>query len=454
MTPQKTRKILCVYAASQTYTQTVYEHLSSFSIHSKNVWSYLDVSYLEDDLLDFDVLDVVIIHYSVRLPFGQIKPSVIEKLHRSKLLKVLFIQDEYDNTNYAKKVISQAGINLVFTVVPSKSIPYIYPEIEFPFTRFVNNLTGYVPEGLDSFDAGFIPPSRRECFITYRARELPIRYGQLGQEKIKIGRDVKAYCEKLRITHDIDWTEKSRIYGLKWYEFISLGRAMLGSESGSNVFDWDGLLQSKIDDFKNKNKKLQDQDVYENIIKPYEIDGLMNQISPRIFEMVAAKTVMVLYEGRYSDVLIPWRHYLPLKKDLSNMRDIIAILKDGPKIDLMVDQAYADLILSNKFSYQQFVFNVDAEIEMLLEGAEERPSLFLNANHSAVQVGETTLPFKSDLGEAFEGRAPIKKQVFTHLPIKAVLPLRGAFYTGLIYSAWSYLPLPAKKIVKKILRRH
>ena len=444
MTNQKIRQILCAYRSSQTYTQTVYEHLSSFSTYSKNEWSYVDLSYLNDDLLDFNSFDVIVIHYSIRLPFGQINPKLITKLHRSNVLKVLFIQDEYDNTNFTKRVISQAGIDLVFTVVPLKSISYVYPKHEFPFTRFVNNLTGYVPESLSELVTSLNPPSQRECFIKYRARELPIRYGLLGQEKINIGRDVKAYCRKLGIKNDIDWTEESRIYGLKWYEFISLGRAMLGSESGSNVFDWDGSLQSKIDRFKNKNKKLHDQDVYDSIVKPCEIDGLMNQISPRIFEMAAAKTVMVLYEGKYSDVLIPWRHYLPLKKDLSNIEEIFVILKDGLKIDSMVDQVYEDLILSNKYSYRQFVFKVDAEIEKSSQEIESRLSLPLDFRHSRSKVGVTILSYKNELNKLSVRKAPIQ----------VVLSFRGKFYTRLIYSIWQYLPSPVKKIVKKILRRY
>jgi hypothetical protein len=469
-------QILCAYAASQTYTETVYEYLVSFSKYSKNKWTYIDSSFLDDDSLDFNIYDVFVIHYSLRLPFGQVKPSVIEKLHRSNVLKVLFIQDEYDKTNLTKKIINQAGINLVFTVVPSRSISYVYPEIDFPFTRFVNILTGYAPEDKSFFALRFTPPSRRKCFITYRSRKLPIKYGKLGFEKVKIGRDVKDYCKKMGFNHDIDWTEKSRIYGTEWYEFILSGKAMLGSESGSNVFDWDGSLESKVNDFIKNNKKLDDQSVYESVVKPYEVDGLMNQISPRIFEMATAKTVMVLYEGQYSNALTPWRHYLPLKKDLSNIAEIFAILKDGSRIDLMVDQVYEDIILSEKYSYKQFVLNIDAEIEKSHKETHQKKTLFSDTVYAKLHGGETSLPFHNYLKESFSNLIPTKESIghtnisnkievmdipiktnlleVTDIPIKTNLPLRSINYIFSIYSIWPFLPLIIRKIVKQILRRY
>ncbi len=75
-----------------------------------------------------------------------------------------------------------------------------------------------------------------------RGRNLPLEYGRLGQEKVLIGKLVRTYCKSNGLYCDIEWTEENRIYGPIWYDFMASCRSMLGSESGSNVFDWDGTL--------------------------------------------------------------------------------------------------------------------------------------------------------------------------------------------------------------------
>ena len=241
----------------QTYTAAVFEHANAFSKYSEMSWSYADLAIFNDKLSSVEFYDVVVIHFSVRLPFSQLNEHAIAKLRNFQGLKVLFIQDEYDHTNLAKRTIRNAGFDLVFSVAPRASIPIIYPSNEFPRTRFINCLTGYVPDDLMSKIGDVPPPSARSLFLAYRGRPLPIRYGKLGQEKVAIGRRVKAYCIENNIPCDVEWDESSRIYGTAWYEFIASARAMLGSESGSNVFDWDGDLQEIIKDYcKNRRKRM------------------------------------------------------------------------------------------------------------------------------------------------------------------------------------------------------
>ena len=427
----KIEKVLCIYGASQTYTSTVFEHLDAFRKYSVLPWSYLDIAIFNDESEDVNSYDVVVIHYSIRLPFGQINDTGVRKLRNFRGLKILFIQDEYDNTNIVKKVIRSVPFDLVFSVVPGNSIPKIYPQDEFPQTRFVSCLTGYVPDELIGQVGKLTSPSKRSLFIAYRGRPLPIRYGRLGQEKVVIGQHVKTYCHKHGISCDIEWEESSRIYGKDWYAFISSAKAMLGSESGSNVFDWDGDLQQTIDHYRKKTPNVTESDVYQNIIEEREVDGLMNQISPRVFEMAAAKTVMVLLEGSYSGVLEPGTHFFPLKKDFSNLDQILAELRDDIKVDAMADRAYQDIILTGKYSYRQFVGMVDSEIETLF-GMLKRP-----------RTGVVT----PSLSKATE--CPVKAK--PPLPV-LTSPLAKAL-GRLLIALWQQIPIRVRPYLKRLLGR-
>jgi hypothetical protein len=425
------KKVLCLYGASQTYTSTVFEHLDAFRKYSAFTWSYIDISIFNDEPEDVNLYDAVVVHYSVRLPFGQINDVGVRKLCDLRGLKILFIQDEYDNTNLVKKIIRFIQFDLVFSAVPANSIQKIYPPKEFPQTRFVSCLTGYVPDGLIGQIDKITPPSKRSLFIAYRGRPLPIRYGRLGQEKVVIGQHVKTYCHKHGISCDIEWDESSRIYGEDWYAFISSAKAMLGSESGSNVFDWDGDLQQTIDHFRKITPNVTESDVYQKIIEEREVDGLMNQISPRVFEMAAAKTVMVLFEGSYSGVLEPGTHFFPLKKDFSNLDQILAELRDDIKVDAMADRVHQDLIISGKYSSRQFVGMVDSEIETLF-GMLMRPR---------------TCVVPPSLSKATE--CPVRAK--PPLPV-LTSPLAKAL-GRLLIALWQQIPIRVRPYLKRLLGR-
>jgi hypothetical protein len=393
-------RALCIYAESQTYTNTVYEHLCSFKKFSNYSWFYCDFRQLEKVALPFQGFAVIMIHYSVRLPFGQISPSVQTKLRKAKAKKILFIQDEYDHTNAAIKVMQNVVFDLVFTVVPAASIHKIYSKKFFPSTKFISIFTGYVPENLTSRFSQIQPPSKRALMIGYRGRKLPIRYGKLAQEKYTIGLGVRNFCLKNNIPCDIDWEENSRIYGKSWYRFILSSRAMLGTESGSNVFDWDNAIQKNIGEMLKLNPSVPEKAIYEKIVKQHEMPNLLNQISPRIFEMAAGHTAMVLFEGAYSGILEPDVHYLALKKNFKNLGQIFSRLKEN-KIDQMAERAFDHLVRSGKYSYQEFVKMVDGELDQLIAIKTPAGRSF-DKNPASLSMRITEFPKRSAFGQQWK----------------------------------------------------
>lgn len=354
--------VLILYNSTQTYTNTVYEHLLSLKEHSRHRIFFAHADPVSELNVDLGCFDAVGIHFTIRLPFDQVSPSVARALEAYSGLKFLFIQDEYDYPRRTWSWINRLGMQLVFTVVPEPGISTVYPPSEFSRTRFVSILTGYVPEKLPPLED--LPwPSQRSLMVGYRGRPLPVRYGLLGFEKVAIGAIVKEYCDQTGVVCDIAWSEESRIYGHKWYEFVLSCRSMLGSESGSNVFDWDGNLKDTIEALKLNRPGVDDDTIYRELIAPLEIHGLMNQLSPRVFEAIASRTILVLFEGSYSGVIRPWEHYIPLKKDGSNIAEVMSRLADGDFVDNMADRAWRDVIGSGNYSYKSFVNIVDKEID-------------------------------------------------------------------------------------------
>lgn len=355
--------VLLLYDAYSTFTQTVVEHLRSFRTFSRHdVW-YAHAIRGVHPQGDLEAFDAVIVHYSVRLINETLlSPIWVEKLRAFQGAKLLFIQDEYDATETARRWFERLGFDVVFTCVPPRFVEQVYPKARFPKTRFLTTLTGFVPPRFEE-RRNRRPIRDRSLAIVYRGRPLAHWYGKLAREKLEIGVHMKKVCADRSVATDIEWSEEARIYGEKWYDFVESGKATLGTESGANVFDDHGEIRAAIRAALKVNPDLSFDEAWERFLKPHEGHVLMNQASPKIFEAIALGTVLVLYEGEYSGVVTPWKHYLPLKKDLTNVDEVLAALADDARLQQIADQAFTDVIESGRWSYRAAVAGYDDALE-------------------------------------------------------------------------------------------
>lgn len=142
-------------------------------------------------------------------------------------------------------------------------------------------------------------------------------------------------------------------------KFICSCRAVLGTESGSTITDFDGSVEKGVKDYLAKHPQADFWEIYNQILKPYEGNVNIVVISPRIFEAIALRTGLILFEGEYSDIVQPWIHYIPLKKDFSNMDEVVEKLRDDNFMNAMISRAYTDIVASEKYSYKSFIMQFD-----------------------------------------------------------------------------------------------
>ena len=358
--------VLVLYDRFETYTNTVFEHLDSFGRYSHHRHFYAHARNTEADIA-WDQFDAVVIHYCVRVVFDLIPNGLLLKIAAFKGPKILFVQDEYDLTHNIWHAVRRLGISNLFTCVPAEHRQLVYPVRELPNVQFTQTLTGFVPTDVER---GVMPPrmADRAMAIGYRGRALPYYYGDLGQEKLLIAKGVRQACEERGVPFDIEWNEDKRIYGEDWPKFLMSCKATLGTESGANLFDFDGGLRRAVSKELAKNPMA----TYEQVKMDLgwtEESPIMNQISPRFFEAIAFKTALVLFEGMYSGILRPWEHYIPLRKDFSNLDAVFDALANDDELDRMVGRAYRDVISSGKYTYQKFIQQYDE----VLDAAEQEP---------------------------------------------------------------------------------
>ena len=78
-------------------------------------------------------------------------------------------------------------------------------------------------------------------------------------------------------------------------------------------------------------------------------------LSPRHLEAVADRTCQVLIEGDYDGVLQPDRHYIPLRRDFSNLDEVLETMRRDEERERIVETAYREIVASGAWSYPRFV---------------------------------------------------------------------------------------------------
>jgi hypothetical protein len=368
------RKLLVAYSMSSTHVQTTLDYLTALKIHLGYETYYLHVTHGAQITMDFNSLgiDIVFHNYCSRFCFdGYVSSTYRRALKAFKGLKILAVQDEYDFTNKLKDAILEHGFQIVLTCVPQDSLSYVYPGHEFPNIEFITVFTGYVPDGFAETHKTFVPLEDRPILVGYRGRDIGPRYGRLGLEKYEVGRRMKDICDTAGMANDIAMTEESRIYGTAWFDFVGQCRSMLGSESGSNVFDFDGSIRNAYDKLAASTGRVPKYEEFYPLVEARDKEISMGQISPRVFECAVMRTPMILLRGRYSDAIEPETHYIALEKDFSNADDVLRQLRDLPALSAMAERAHDHLVGSGNFGYKALLEKLKQRIERYLSQTTE-----------------------------------------------------------------------------------
>jgi hypothetical protein len=336
----------------------MYDHIDSFYMHSKHNIRYINLSTTVPSKKELAQFDWIVIHYSSTVLADHcLAPQLKVMLRELPVKKAIFIQDEYRMVNDVINNIDFMRIDVVFTCVEESQWHKVYPKQKLPGVKLVNCLTGYVPDSLMNMSRR--PYDGRPLDVVYRARKLSSWYGSLGREKWKIADKFNKDNITYGLKADVSYHEEDRIYGDQWIDFLSSSKAVLGCESGASVFDFTGNIQKKVEEYEKTHPEASYEEIEDRFFPGLDNAIYLNQISPRCFECAALGTIMILYEGNYSSILTPWKHFLPLKKDHSNMEELSKILLDPIAWSKVVDAAFDDIILSGKYSYKKFINKFD-----------------------------------------------------------------------------------------------
>ena len=140
-------------------------------------------------------------------------------------------------------------------------------------------------------------------------------------------------------------------------------KAVLGTESCISFIDFDGTVMPKVDAYEQGRPDESAVDIQAKFLGKRDGEIVIRVISPRCFEAAALRTLMILYPGSYSEILEPWRHYVPLQRDHSNMDEVVAVLRDPARAKAIIDNAYKEIALNPTYSFRAMVEEFDQDLD-------------------------------------------------------------------------------------------
>src|SRR5262249_32355796 len=143
-----------------------------------------------------------------------------------------------------------------------------------------------------------------------------------------------------------------------------------------------------------------------------------------------------------SGILKPDVHYIPLKKDFSNIAEVVRKLKDVPYLQHVADIAYREIALNPLYSYKRFVAQVD---QMLEEEAAARTT----ARPS--ESGDSFALLRVSVGGI---HAPVRTAYVCFIVFVRfrLFLLRVAFRAKVLLPVWTRIPPKGKSLLRPIVR--
>ena len=362
--------MLCHFEAGSA--STIIEHIHAFPQFSKH--RYYVLSNLGDlpAWLDLSRFDGVIVHYSLIACYDNyLSPDARRRIREFDGFKAAFVQDDYRWINDTVNALAYMRITALFPLAGPEIIDQVYSPERLPGVHRETVLTGYVPEELARRSVK--PFIERPIDVGYRARKVPMWIGAHTLQKWQIADRFLADAPRYGLHVDISYREEDRIYGERWIEFMSNCKAMLGTESGASVCDFTGDIQRNVEAHLRRDPAATFDELSELYFKDVDGQIMMNVISPRTFEAACLRTLMILYDGHYSGILKPWRHYVPLRQDHSNMPEVVAILRDPARAQEVIDTAYREIALNPAYTFRALVERIDEVIAQTYQPAGARP---------------------------------------------------------------------------------
>lgn len=372
--------VLVVYYYTRPYPPraSIRDHLQSFGRHASGHAFYFNAALRTRPwwarLVQFDL----VVFHTTLLSVRWNRPRFERLMKRLAWLrgvpcpKAAIPQDEFLLTDLLCRFIDELAVKHVFSIGSPECWPLIYADLRSSDVRFTQVLTGYLEDTtLARIERLAQATQSRSIDIGYRTWRESAWLGRHGMLKTQIAEQVTSGASQRRL--DISTRPDDMLLGDKWYQFLLSCKYTIGVEGGASLLDRDGSARDRTEQYVAQHPRAGFDEIEARCFPGLDGNLRLFAMSPRHLEACATRTCQILVSGQYNGVLRPGEHYIELKRDFSNLDDILRQLDDEPRRRAITERAYRDIVASGRFSYRRFV-----EAVMQAACSAPRPSSILS----------------------------------------------------------------------------
>jgi len=268
--------------------------------------------------------DAVVILHSVFSNGRHLYGPLLEAVRKLRARKAYFIGNEYKGMSEKMWFCEQLGIDLLVSQFTTEEPLALYRE-RLPGTTVVGiPNTGWDPE----LFAPRVPPEERPIDLGYRAFENDVALGH--RERRELAERFRDVAAANGLYVDISLEASDRLDEPGWAAFLNRCKGQLGSEAGGDYFELTDETRNAVRAWVAERPDASFEEVWERFFRNYRNPVPGRVLSGRNVEAAGTKTVQLLLEGAYGGYLEPDVHYIPLRKDFSNVDEALAKFRDEP----------------------------------------------------------------------------------------------------------------------------
>jgi len=278
-------------------------------------------------------VDAIVLLHSMYSNQNELRGPLPWLLGRLPQPKAFFIGNEYKSMREKMAFCRSLGLSLLISQCNAPAVLDLY-------RRELGCAVASVPNtGVEaSVFAATVPLAARPIDIGYRSFEAPWYLG--NREKTEIADIFIGAAPRHGLKVDISLDPKDRFDSAGYAAFLNRCRAQIGTESGGDFFELTDTTRNAVNAYMDENPEATWPDVRRRFFDGYGPSTTLRIISGRQVEAAACKTVQILMEGDYNGYLKPGIHYIPLRRDYSNVDDVVRMLRDDALCASLTEAAY------------------------------------------------------------------------------------------------------------------
>jgi hypothetical protein len=299
-------------------------------------------------------VDLLIVNYDyLNYRFTPLWPYVKHRhinIARKAKKVVAIAQDDFWANKLLDNWCMDWDVDRILTPIDN-DLEVLYPR-SIKTKEFRTALTGYVKSDP-------VPETKllrdRPIDLGQRVREMPPHLGRLAQAKARQAVTMAEAAQNAGFKVDVSTRVEDSFIGTAWFDFLASCKFTVGMKGGASLHDPRGLIHTKVQSYLARHPGVSFDEIERKCFKGKDMKHEFTAISPRLFESAMAGTCQILQREDYLGVLEPWRDYIPLESDCSNMDEVIRAMKDLDQCQEIVSNAKRSLIESKMFNYSQLV---------------------------------------------------------------------------------------------------